>query len=292
MRQLIINADDFGVDEGRNAGIDEAVQAGVVTSISILPNGPALEDGLQRVRSWTHLSVSVGIHLNLSEGKPLTSGFKALTDREGNFLGKINARHLLMERGDSTLEEEISRELSLQIESILNAGMKIDHLDGHQHVHVFPAVLPIVINKLEKYKIPWIRTPLEREPLPDVHEIPALIREEASFFTGIAEETKGRLRGGPARSPDHFCGLYLTGRLTLSVLVDMLGEIPSGLTELMVHPGRVRGAIFPNPFSGFSTQDREDELNVLLDPRLRQWLGSRSIRLTPFPNASYQPCES
>ncbi len=284
MRRLIINADDFGADEARNAGIEEAVHAGVVTGISILPNGPALKDGLQRILSWTQRNLSVGVHLNLSEGKPLTQGLKALTDRKGSFLGKINAHHLLMEHRDSTLKEAISQELSLQIESILDQGLSIDHLDGHQHVHIFPAVFPVLINKVVKYRIPWIRVPAEPSPLPPSDAIPAFLRREASFFTRVAKKAKAKLRDRPVRTADHFRGLYLTTRLTLTALTDVLREIPSGLTELMVHPGRVPGRSLSNPFSLFSTEDREKELNVLLDPKLRGWLRDQSICLTPFPN--------
>ena len=51
MRRLIINADDLGADEARNEGIFEAIEAGVVTSASLLPNGPALGHALERIRS-------------------------------------------------------------------------------------------------------------------------------------------------------------------------------------------------------------------------------------------------
>ena len=44
MKSLIINADDLGADEPRNRGIFEAIEAGRVTSVSILVNGNGFED--------------------------------------------------------------------------------------------------------------------------------------------------------------------------------------------------------------------------------------------------------
>ncbi len=284
MRELIINADDFGADQSRNAGIEEAVQAGIVTSLSVLPNGPALEDALQRIRSWSHLSFSLGIHLNLSEGRPLTSGLKTLIDGEGNFLGKAGTRHLFTGAADPALKQEISCELDCQIESIFSAGLQIDHLDSHQHVHIFPMVFPIVAQKIRQHGIPWMRMPLEAGSSPEMHNIPVSIREDASFFIKLAESAKVEARGyDHVHCPDHFRGLFLKEGLTLDPLIEMLRKLPSGLTEWMVHPGRVPKEALGAPFSNFSTEDRQNELNLLLHPALRQELKRNSIILTCFP---------
>ena len=72
MKRLIINADDLGADEGRNEGIFEAIRAGVVTSASILPNGPALDMHCRGIRAGRFEKVSFGVHLNLTEGRPLS----------------------------------------------------------------------------------------------------------------------------------------------------------------------------------------------------------------------------
>ena len=51
MKRLIVNADDLGADEARNRGIFEAIDAGVVTSVSLLANGPSFEDAARRIRN-------------------------------------------------------------------------------------------------------------------------------------------------------------------------------------------------------------------------------------------------
>jgi hypothetical protein len=82
---------------------------------------------------------------------------------------------------------------------------------------------------------------------------------------------------------DHFRGLYLKGKLPVSHWMDFLEAIPPGLTELMVHPGRAPGYAASGPFSGFSTTDREKELEALVNGRFRAALLKTGVELTPFP---------
>ena len=106
MKRLIINADDLGADVARNEGIFEAIRAGVVTSATILPNGPALDHALEGIRSGGFEEVSFGVHLNLTEGRPLAEGLSCLTGPDGNFLGKAAAHRLLMKTGDVPLQTD------------------------------------------------------------------------------------------------------------------------------------------------------------------------------------------
>ena len=88
MKRLIVNADDLGAGESRNAGIFEAIEAGSVTSVSILPNGPALEDALRGIRALRLKNVSFGVHFNISEGKPIASASRCILGPDGCFRGK------------------------------------------------------------------------------------------------------------------------------------------------------------------------------------------------------------
>jgi predicted glycoside hydrolase/deacetylase ChbG (UPF0249 family) len=282
MKQLIINADDFGADEARNAGIIEAIQKGVATSASILANGLVFKETVIQIHSLNP-AASFGIHINLSEGKPVTSNLRHLIGDDGNFLKKTAAHRRLMESRNQELGKEISEEVSAQVERLLENRIRIDHLDGHQHVHVFPAVFPIALKIARHYRIPWVRIPEESAPFSNPEGIPGWLRQEVQFFSRIAKKARLQVKGDGVKIPDHFRGLDLKGRFSLPVLCDLLQKLPPGLTELMVHPGRVpkecRG-----PFSGFSTPDRERELETLLDSRLQEVVKHSQISLTPFPN--------
>src|ERR1700722_5942049 len=69
MRRLIVNADDFGFTAGVNRGIVEAHCRGVVTSSTLMANGPAFSDAAQLARTVPQLSV--GCHVVLIDGQPL-----------------------------------------------------------------------------------------------------------------------------------------------------------------------------------------------------------------------------
>jgi len=278
MRRLIVNADDLGADEARNEGIFEAIRAGGVTSASILPNGPALRHALEGIRSGRCEGVSLAVHLNLSEGRPLAANLARLVGPDGNFLGKAAAHRQLMTAGDVVLEADIAREAALQIGRLLDAGIAVSHIDGHQHVHVFPAALGAVTETAKAFGIARMRIPDEAVP-PDEDALEENLREEARRFASLGREARLRLAAAGIASSDHFLGLALKGRLDLEQLVELAGTLPEGTTELMVHPGRVPAR---DAFSAFSSADRERELEALLHPRFRLALQAAGVVLVSF----------
>lgn len=316
MKQLIINADDLGADVYRNQGIAEAVAAGIVTSVSVIVNGPAFGDALARLPAWQDRGISVGLHMNLSEGRPVGKGLSLLPDGKGSFLGKSSTHKLLMQKGNKELEGEVARELEAQIGLLEANNIRISHLDGHQHVHVFPAVIAAAVRAAQRHGISWLRIPEEpmlvppaiRKKIPpapppsrgrelqnisydltakrvSLHKVQPtiLLCREAARFSRIAASARPFLSGSDVRTTGHFRGLYLKGRLSLPHLEELLNDLPDGLTELMVHPGRALAESGEGPFAAFSTLDREGELNVLLDPMLLKILKEKGVYLTPYP---------
>lgn len=280
MKHLIVNADDLGADEARNAGIVAAIQAGAVTSVSILANGPAFADGIRLIHSLDRNRVSFGLHLNLSQGNALSPEARLLVGPDGCFLGKKSARRLLSGRTDTALELEIRSEIESQFAALADAGIVIDHLDGHQHAHVFPSVVGAVLEIARAHAVGWVRIPEETESRSDNYS--AIMAEEARIFSRYASAARPRLQAFRLCAPEHFRGLYMKGNLPASSWADFLESLPDGLTELMVHPGH-GATISAGPFSQFSTPDRELELQALIDGRFQRALSKTGVRLTPFP---------
>jgi predicted glycoside hydrolase/deacetylase ChbG (UPF0249 family) len=180
------------------------------------------------------------------------------------------------------LQAELAREAALQIERLLDAGISITHIDGHQHVHVFPSALPAVAETARGHGIRRMRIPDETVPSGD-ETVPADLLEEARRFGSLGREARKILAGTGIVSSDHFRGLLLKGRLSMETLLAELGQLPCGLTELMVHPGRVPAE---DPFSAFSSPERERELEALLDPRFRLALDRAGVVLVSFREVS------
>ncbi|MCK9197011.1 MAG: ChbG/HpnK family deacetylase [Syntrophales bacterium] len=300
MKYLIVNADDYGADVCRNQGIAKAVAAGVVTSISVLVNGLAFDDALARLPAWQGRGVSVGLHVNLSEGYPVCKGLAVLPDEHGCFRGKSSTHKLLMQKGNQELEREVAQEIEAQIGLLESKGIKIIHLDGHQHVHVFPVVIGAAVRAARRHGITWLRIPEETatvaiisddsscpDHLPDRgkanYDHVEVLRREADIFSRLAAAARPFLKGSGIRTTDHFRGLYLKSRLSFPRLEELLNDLPAGITELMVHPGRAPAGPGQGPFATFSNMDREGELDVLLDPILLNILKEKDVFLTPYP---------
>jgi predicted glycoside hydrolase/deacetylase ChbG (UPF0249 family) len=70
-RQVIVNADDFGLSTSENAVIFSAFQAGLISSATIMANMPEFEAACAMARH-PMLDGRIGLHFNLTYGKPLS----------------------------------------------------------------------------------------------------------------------------------------------------------------------------------------------------------------------------
>jgi predicted glycoside hydrolase/deacetylase ChbG (UPF0249 family) len=148
-----VHADDFGETLEITAGIRQAIEAGVVTSTSVMVNMPGTAEALLSAPKLAQ-QASFGVHLNLCEGKPLTRG-ATLTDENGQFLRKRTlAAHALT--GKLSLSH-LEAEVSAQIAMLRDAGVRISHLDGHKHLHQLPIVCSAVANVLPRFGIERVR---------------------------------------------------------------------------------------------------------------------------------------
>src|SRR5207244_1596197 len=138
-RRLVVNADDFGLSDGVNRAISEAHAAGTVSSASLLVNAPGFADAVRRARAAPALGV--GLHFNLTMGAPVSpaTAVPSLSDRRtGRFwsLSRLIAR-ALSGRVDGA---EVALECAAQIARAKSSGVRLTHLDGHQHTHVLPGI--------------------------------------------------------------------------------------------------------------------------------------------------------
>ena len=80
-RLLIVNADDYNTDPERNRGIIEAARTGILTSASVLTNMSGLEGSLDALEQV--LGAHMGVHLNLTRGRPLSRDVSSLVNSPG-----------------------------------------------------------------------------------------------------------------------------------------------------------------------------------------------------------------
>jgi predicted glycoside hydrolase/deacetylase ChbG (UPF0249 family) len=277
---LVVNADDFGISRGVNRGIVEAHQRGLVTSASLMTNLPSAEDAVTRTAVCPGLGL--GVHLTLTAGRPLLSpdDVPTLVDARGEFLvlGTLLAR---LSTGQ-VRAAEVERELTAQVAWLQRRGVQPGHLDSHHHVHTHPVVAPIVVRLARSSGVSWVRCPVEVSA-PGV----LLTARPKDAARTLAISTFGlllraRLRRAGLRFARHFRGIALGMGFDQRALLDLLRALPSGLTELMTHPGHPDAELAR--LTDFA-DGRDRELSALTSQAARAVLRRRAIRLSGFPTS-------
>jgi chitin disaccharide deacetylase len=284
MKQLILNADDFGMTLGVNEGIIRAHREGILTSATLMANGEAFDDAVERARANKELGV--GCHLVLVGGKCVATkdSVASLVDASGNlpdslplFVAKISSGIIRA--------EEIERELRAQIGRVRAAGIEPTHLDTHKHTHAHPRVMEALGKVAKECGIARVRKPIEN--LRDSWETSLAGGQGVSMqilaagaVRAIAPQFTAISRRYGLLSPDHFLGLAMTGQLGPTVLRGVIGTVVDGTTEIMLHPG-ICDADLARSGSRLQKQ-REDELQGLLDPGVRSAVTERGIRLISY----------
>lgn len=307
---LIVNADDLGYSDAGDACILRAFHEGLVTSATLLVTGPSAASAARRA---SEAGLPLGLHLNLTEGAPVTapsSMVSSLLDPStGRFLGKHGLRRA---RPDA---EHVHRETAAQLRMFSAlVGRSPTHLDGHQHCHVIPGICEPVAKAMRDAGVTKTRLPLESAVRHWV--MPA---ERRSFYVCVCAEARDALPVFEAHgvfAPSRFLGLSLMGadgcieRCWTALTSLPFGGKESEVCEWMVHPARaeilqspppsgIPSASNGRPVAGFGAEgpdefavspERHLELERLCDTNLG-WMVRRDegVTLASFADVTLRP---
>jgi chitin disaccharide deacetylase len=283
VRRLIINADDFGFTSGVNRAIVKAHTDGVVTSATLMANGPAFCEAVTLAKQLPNLSV--GCHVVLIDGRPVLPAAKlpSLTQVE-RFRDNLKtfAGRALMRQFD---EGEIIAEATAQIRKVQTAELSVSHLDTHKHTHIFPKVFRPVLRAAAECGIRGIRNPFgPRLPLP----LNQLLKRP-NLWTGWAEmralgTLSGKFRKAVQRAglitPDGTLGIEVTGTLDEMLFTVIATDLPEGTWEFVCHPGYNDSDL--QSAKTRLRESREIELRVLTLPRAREILATQGVELISY----------
>ncbi len=165
-----IHADDFGLTEATNKAILSLIESNKLNSASLMVNGNATRSAIE---GWKNNSkFPLFLHLCLSEG-PSTSPQNDLTNltTAKGCLNMTFIRLLLISllpknnRVKKMVKNEVRKEIHSQISLFKElTGLNSIQLDGHQHIHLIPVVLEILLEMAPYENIKWLRTTYE--PIP------------------------------------------------------------------------------------------------------------------------------
>lgn len=151
---IIINADDFGYSEVVTKAIVESFTRGLITDTTMMANGEAFDYGVEMIHQES-LSDRIGFHMNLTEGYPMTEQIKRLASFtvDGCFHGNINRKKRLSREE----KEAVYKEITAQIQKLINNGVEITHADSHHHIHTVLSIAPIFLHVCKENGINKIR---------------------------------------------------------------------------------------------------------------------------------------
>jgi len=287
VKNLIVNADDFGWTEGVNRWILEAFRHGIVTSTSLMANGEAFANAIELARTAPDLGV--GVHLNLSDGASVAqpAKVKSLLNDAGRFAG--GPKSLLLKRASGgLLLEEVEREWDAQIQKVRGAGIEPTHLDGHKHVHMLPGLFEVALKLAKRHGIGAVRVALEASSLRTAlasganHRASVVMKQgvEARGLKLLARDAREQATRAGIATADYFCGIAQTGMLTREGVERLLKSLPEGTTELMCHPGYVDEEL--RRTGTRLLESRQTELQIMTDAGIRKLVATRGIRLISY----------
>jgi len=284
MKELILNADDFGLTLGINEGIIRAHRDGILTSATLMANGPRFQDAVERAR--TNPSLGVGVHLALVGGRTVAHvGRVASLGDENGDLPKSLGTFVAKVTAGIIRREHIETELRAQIEKVRASGIEPTHVDTHKHAHAHPQVMESVARVAREFGITRIRKPFEAlrdswncTRIEGVGGATQLVASAAAQVSAPKFEILSREYG--LRSPDRFLGVAMTGQINSAILRRMIDTLTEGSTEIMLHPGICDDDLAR---TGSRLQmHRQTEMEALLDPGLRRVVMERGIRLISY----------
>ena len=274
-----MNADDFGLSKGTNRGIASAFNNGILRSTSLMPNGSAFEDAV-KIASETP-GLGVGIHVSLVGENCLADldDVRGLASADGSLPKSYGAFSKAYATKRFSLAA-VRAEIVAQVQRALDAGIKPTHIDSHQHLHVMPGIIDVVIDVACSAGIKVIRVPAERG---GVNMSPLSPRgAQLWVLTSLSRVAARKAQKTGLSFVDHFWGLGVSGKMNETNLLLTLDRLGSGVNEVMCHPGFGDCETAEKYQWGYSW---DDEAAALHSDAIRNLIDERHIRLSSFGDA-------
>lgn len=156
---LIRNADDFGKSESVNRAVMTCFEKSFIDRTTLMVNMDAAESAVGLARS-AGFADRVGIHLNLTEGMPLTAPIRSnplFCDETGRFNAQFRRhRSCRLHLSNETIIQ-IRTELKEQLKRFQAWGLPLMHADSHHHVHTDLPVFRVLQDLSKEYEFTSIR---------------------------------------------------------------------------------------------------------------------------------------
>lgn len=225
-RKLIVNADDFGLNDHTVEWTIKGFECGALTSATIMAGMPATDRAV--AYAMAHPQFSFGVHFYLVDEKPMCKPeeIRSMIDPRS---GKLWATRQFILRNFAGLIKvgDLKREMLAQYMSLKNAGVSISHVDGHGHNHRLPQSIKALAELKDELCLSKVRRCQDL----------AVVGGKLGLLSRIINvPMQRRIDKAGFKTTDHF--LMNAGHTEDPLWFSKaISTLPDGVTEIGVHPG-------------------------------------------------------
>lgn len=278
LKRLIVTADDFGRSLAVNEAVEEAHATGILTAASLMVGADAASDAVDRAKR--HPGLGVGLHLVVVCGKAIlpSAEIPDLVDTKGEFdtnLVRAGFRYFFLPK----VRRQLAQEIRAQFVAFRASGLELDHVNAHNHLHLHPTILGLILSIGREYGLRAVRVPDEPISVPGAAPMSVSGRIGSAFLGIWLGLMRRRLLGADVRINDCVFGIRDSGNMVRERMLALLQELPNGVTEIFSHPAR--GAW--DGVEAAAAQYRfEDEFQALVDPEVKSAANASGATLMTF----------
>lgn len=226
MRKIIVNADDFGLNDHTVEWTIKGFECGALTSATIMAGMLATGKAVEYARA--HPQFSFGVHFYLVDEMPMCKPdeIPSMIDPK---TGKLwQTRKFILRNFMGLIRvEDLKREMRAQYLVIKNAGVPVSHVDGHGHNHRLPQSIKALAELKDELGFAKVR------------------RCQDLSVVGSKLGLLSRLINGPMQKRLADAGFVMTDHFLMNAghtsdpkwFSKALENLPEGVTEIGVHPG-------------------------------------------------------
>ena len=292
--KLILHSDDFGLHREINRAILSVAAKGMLTSTSLLVNGPAAGDAVEQVKAYPLLGV--GLHLNIVRGRPLShpDEIPSLVDKNGLFFnsaGKLLLKSLLGRISHNDVYLEYRRQLLYMMDRKITPT----HFDGEKHTHLLlPEAVRALKRLMDEYKIKKVRTinesPVNKTLISSGIAIKGNIQQRLKLMFLEYRTKKACQFWTNFKTPGFFFGVSVSGHIhypeSVRMAVKLLELKLKGTLEWMLHlgyPADLSSRDFKRNLGNFFLSNtRTEELKLLLSREFAEKLEQNRDNLISY----------
>lgn len=225
-----------------------------------------VQDAVSRAKRLPNLGV--GLHIVVVRGKPtLPPDQISLIAPSGVFddnLVRAGFRYFFSPKARRQLRAEIRA----QFIAFRETGLAFDHVNAHNHMHLHPTVLSIILENAKDFAVTAIRLPAETKKTVGT----ILLSPWIALM-------RWRLRRASIRYNDQIVGITETGTLDQTQLLSALSVLQEGVTEIFSHPATGQWQDIDPAASDFKFKE---EFEALISPDVVAAIENSDITLSTF----------